>query len=73
MFTNWANGVDYVEIPDSVFFPQGWTEASLDIITIPDNISEWFENIRLVYNSSLCDVDYDTILVSLKDYQLELG
>jgi hypothetical protein len=66
------NGVDYVEIPDSVFFPQGYTQASMNIVTIPDDISEWFENIRLVYNSSLCSIDYDTILITLKDYQLSL-
>jgi len=66
------NGIDYLEIPDSIFYPQGYTQAWLDIITIPDQISEWFENIRIVYNSSLCDVDYDTILISLKDYQLGL-
>jgi hypothetical protein len=67
------NGVDYVEIPDSVFFPQGYSQASVDIITIPDGISEWTETIRIVYNSSLCSIDYDTILVNIKDYQLSLN
>ena len=67
-----TNGVDYVEIPDSVFFPQGYTQAWMDITTIADGTSEWFENIRIVYNSSLCGIDYDTINIMLKDYQLTL-
>jgi hypothetical protein len=67
-----TNGVDYVEIPDSVFFQQGYSQAWLDIITIPDQLTEWFENIRIVYNSSLCSIDYDTILITLRDYQLSL-
>lgn len=67
-----TNGVDYVEINDSVFFPQGYSEAWISITTIADATTEWFENIRLVYNSSLCDVDYDTITIQLKDYQLSL-
>ncbi len=66
------NGVDYEEIPDSVFFQQGYSQAWMDIITIPDQLTEWFENIRIVYNSSLCGIDYDTILINLKDYQLSL-
>lgn len=67
-----VNGVDYVEIPDSVFFQQGFSQAWMDITTIADGTSEWFENIRLVYNSSLCSIDYDTINIQLKDYQLSL-
>ena len=68
-----TNGVDYEEIPDSVFFPQGYSQASLDIITIADGLTEWNENIRLVYNSSLCGIDYDTIKVGLQDYKLQLN
>jgi hypothetical protein len=68
-----TNGVDYEEITDSVFFPEGFSQAWLDIITIADGISEWDENIRLVYNSSLCDVDYDTVKITLKDYSLTLN
>lgn len=68
-----TNGIDYVEIPDSVFFQIGYSQAWLDIITIPDDIPEWFENIRIVYNSSLCDIDYDTILFSIQDYKLSLN
>lgn len=66
------NGVDYHEIPDSVYFQQGHSQASFDIISIADNLTEWFENIRIVYNSSLCSIDYDTIIIALKDYQLSL-
>lgn len=67
------NGVDYVEIPDSVFFPQGYSQASMNITTIADGTAEWFENIRIVYNSSLCDIDMDTINIQLRDYQLSLN
>ncbi|MCK9399537.1 MAG: T9SS type A sorting domain-containing protein [Bacteroidales bacterium] len=66
------NGVDYERIPDSVFFQQGYTQAWMDIITIPDQFTEWVENIRIVYNSSLCGIDYDTILITLMDYKLSL-
>ena len=64
------NGIDYEEIPDSVFFQVGYSQAWMDIITIRDQQTEWFENIRIVYNSSLCDIDYDTILINLVDYKL---
>jgi hypothetical protein len=67
-----VNGVDYELIPDSVFFPQGYSQAWLDIVTIADGIDEWNENIRIVYNSSLCDIDYDTINIILKEYVLNL-
>ncbi len=67
-----VNGVDYVEIPDSVFFQAGFSQAWLDIITIPDDIIEWDKNIRIVYNSSLCSIDYDTINIIIKDYRLQL-
>lgn len=68
-----TNAVDYERIPDSVFFQQGYSQSYMDIITIPDQISEWNETIRIVYNSSLCGIDYDTILIVLKDYQLALN
>jgi hypothetical protein len=67
-----TNGVDYERIPDSVLFPQGYSVVSMNIVTIPDNIPEWYENIRIIYNSSLCGIDYDTLNIMLKDYQLSL-
>lgn len=67
-----TNGIDYERIPDSVFFQQGYSQVWMDIITIPDQLTEWFENIRIVYNSSLCSIDYDTILINLMDYKLAL-
>jgi hypothetical protein len=67
-----VDGVDYVDIPDSVFFPQGYSQASMDIITIADGLSEWNENIRIVFNSSLCGIDYDTLNIGLQDYKLQL-
>jgi hypothetical protein len=73
IFGSATNGVDYVEIPDSVFFPQGWSQATMNIITIPDAIAEWTENIKISYNSSLCGIDFDTIVVTLKDYSLSMN
>jgi hypothetical protein len=72
IFGSATNGVDYEEIPDSVFFPQGYSQVTMDIVTIPDAVTEWFENIRIAFNSSLCGIDYDTLNISLKDYQLAL-
>ncbi len=67
-----TNGVDYEEINDSIFFPVGYSESYVTINTISDGTAEWFENVRLIYNSSLCDVDYDTITIQLRDYSLTL-
>lgn len=63
-----TNGIDYVEIPDSIFFPVGYTEATQDIITIPDANPEWIETIKIIYNSSVCSIDYDTLQINLWDY-----
>ncbi len=63
-----TNGVDYVEIPDSICFPAGYSQVDVDITTIPDGLSEWMETIFLIYNSSLCSVDYDTAKINLWDY-----
>jgi hypothetical protein len=73
IFGSATNGVDYEEINDSILFPQGYSQVSIDIITIPDATPEWFENIRIAYNSSLCGIDFDTISISLRDYSLELN
>lgn len=67
-----TNGVDYEELPDSVFFPQGYSQSYLDIVTIPDELTELLEYVRIVYNSSLCGIDYDTIQVNINDYKLGL-
>jgi hypothetical protein len=66
------NGVDYEEIPDTIVFPAGYSQVSMDIITIQDDITEWFETVRIVYNSSLCGIDYDTIFMNLWDYKLNV-
>jgi hypothetical protein len=67
-----TNGVDYEELPDTILFPQGYSQVSLDVITLADQIPEWFEYISIVYNSSLCDVEWDTITLNLSDYKLAL-
>jgi hypothetical protein len=64
--------VDYVEIPDSILFPQGYSQVSLDIITIADVVPEWIESINIIYNSSLCGIDYDTVKFNINDYKLVL-
>jgi hypothetical protein len=63
-----TNGVDYQEINDSVFFPIGYTQATVDIITMPDDDPEWMESVQIIYNSSICAIDYDTALVEIWDY-----
>jgi len=68
-----TNGVDYEEIPDSILFPTGYSQAWINVNTIPDAINEWNENIKIIYNSSLCGIDMDTITISLKEYQLSLN
>ena len=63
------NGVDYLQIPDSVFFPLAWRNAWVDIIPVDDgNIEGLPETVHIIYNSSLCDIDYDTVSMWLKDY-----
>lgn len=66
------NGIDYEQIPDSIFFPQGYSQVSTPVITIADGLTEWFETIQIVYNSSLCSIDYDTIFMVLHDYKLAI-
>lgn len=63
------NGVDYLEIPDSIFFPLGYKQAEVEIIPFEDNIAEWTETVHLIYNSSLCGINMDTATVNIKDYR----
>lgn len=63
-----TNGIDYLNLPDSVFFPIGYSTADVEILPFEDNTTEWPENIKIIYNSSLCTVNWDTITVQIKDY-----
>ena len=63
------NGVDYEFIPDEIIIPQGDTMAVLEIIPIDDGLYENItETITIIYNSSLCGVDMDTLTLYVKDY-----
>ena len=62
------NGVDYLQIPDSVFFPIGYSTAEVEIIPFDEFTPEWPETVELIYNSSLCDTNLDTALVWIEDY-----
>jgi hypothetical protein len=63
-----TNGIDYLELPDSVFFPIGYSQATVEVIPFEDGESEWAENVNLIYNSSLCGINYDTAVVQIRDY-----
>ena len=63
------NGVDYLEIQDSVFFPVGYSTAEVEIIPFEDNQTEWTETVQIIYNSSLCSINLDTITIQIKDYR----
>lgn len=63
------NGVDYEFIPDEIIIPMGDTMAVLEIIPIDDGLYENItETITIIYNSSLCGVDMDTLTLYVKDY-----
>ncbi|MHC1776674.1 MAG: choice-of-anchor L domain-containing protein [Lentimicrobium sp.] len=65
------NGVDYEFIPDQIIIPEGDTMAVLPINAIDDGIYEFVtETVTLIYNSSLCGVDMDTLTVYIKDYPI---
>ena len=65
------NGVDYELIPDQIIIPMGDTMAVLPIVPIEDGIWEYTtETVTLIFNSSLCGVDMDTLTVFIKDYPI---
>lgn len=64
-----TNGVDYLELPDSIFFPIGYSQAEVEIIPFEDYESEWTETVKIIYNSSLCGINLDTVSVQIKDYE----
>lgn len=65
------NGVDYEFIDDQIVIPMGDTMAVLNIIPIEDGIYEYVtETVTLIFNSSICGVDMDTLTVYIKDYPI---
>lgn len=63
-----VNGVDYVQIPDSVIIPVGQQEVSVDIVPIIDDIPEITKVVEIVYNTSFCEFIPDTARIWIKDY-----
>ncbi|KAF0199656.1 MAG: hypothetical protein FD166_84 [Bacteroidetes bacterium] len=65
------NGVDYEFIEDQIIIPMGDTMVVLPIIPIEDGIYEYItETVTLIFNSSICGVDMDTLTVYVKDYPI---
>ncbi len=67
-----TNGVDYVHIPDSIFFPAGEDTVTMNVSTINDGIVEGTEELLInVYTITPCG---DTVVTSgvlyiIEDYQ----
>ncbi|RLD40217.1 MAG: hypothetical protein DRI86_15665 [Bacteroidetes bacterium] len=59
------NGVDYVQIPNSLVVPAGQDSVSLVISPIIDTLVEPLEYIELIVNTSYCS--QDTVLIYIKD------
>ncbi|MCH2045952.1 MAG: choice-of-anchor L domain-containing protein [Saprospiraceae bacterium] len=57
------NGVDIVQIPDSVIIPAGETSVTIDIIALEDSVIEGSEPLTIVFSSSLCYEEYDSITI----------
>jgi len=65
------NGVDYEFIDDQIIIPMGDTMVVLPIVPIDDGIYEYItETVTLIFNSSICGVDMDTLTVYIKDYPI---
>ncbi|MBN3034147.1 MAG: gliding motility-associated C-terminal domain-containing protein, partial [Bacteroidales bacterium] len=63
------NGVDYEEIPDSVFIPSGTDTASIHVEPLYDGITEGDETIIFIIENTLgCTTRYDTVEVIILDY-----
>lgn len=62
------NGIDYDTIPDTLFIPEGFTTADLEIVPIDDGDNgEIFETVKIAYNSSLCDVNMVSFTIEIWD------
>jgi len=61
-----TNGVDYVQIPNSVIIPAGTDSVLLYIDPIMDSIPEGIETVKIIANTSFCTTD--TVWVYIKDY-----
>ena len=62
------NGVDYVQLPDTLFIPAGQSSVSLDIIAIEDGIAEGPESLLIDVQRDACN--RDTFLILIRDNPL---
>lgn len=62
-----TNGVDYVQIPDSVTIPIGDTIARMSIVTIPDALTEGTETIKIYLIGQCSPVPIDSTTIKVFD------
>ncbi len=60
------NGIDFQNLPDSVFIPAGSDSVRVYILPIVDNISEGIENLNCIIPISGCN--FDTVSIRFEDY-----
>ncbi len=60
------NGVDYVQIPDSVIIPANSDSASILVSPFSDGLSEGAETVQFIVQTSLCFAD--TLEFNINDY-----
>lgn len=63
-----VNGVDYVQLPDSLFIPAGQTSVSFDIIALEDDLPENSESLLFDVQRDACN--RDTFLILIRDNPL---
>lgn len=69
IFGTAENGVDYEEIPDSVYIPSGTDTASIHVVPYYDGVPEGDETIVFVIENTLgCTTKYDTVEIIILDY-----
>ncbi|MCD4773275.1 MAG: choice-of-anchor L domain-containing protein [Bacteroidales bacterium] len=67
IFGTATNGIDYDTIPDTLMIPQGYRIVEIPVIAFYDEIPEGFETVKIRYNTSLCEPNYDTIIFEIYD------
>lgn len=68
IFGDAINGVDIVQLPDSLFIPAGQNSVTLDIIALEDGLTEGSENLYIDVQRDVCT--RDTFLVVIRDNPL---
>lgn len=62
-------GVDYTQLPDSIFIPAGEDSVSFVVQAFEDGLAEGVETIDIVFQRNLCQTD--TLQIRITDYFLE--